>query len=93
MGEGIEEFLLRVGCPFGEPFQQREGEANLSAAAACGGELWCSWPAATGEHTDRGGQTPAPNDGNRRQQAGKVLRIQVTPPGLQLFWRQHDLGS
>lgn len=38
MGEGIQEFLLRVGRSLGEPFQQRERETNLSAAAAHCGE-------------------------------------------------------
>lgn len=40
MGEGIEELLLCERGPFGEPFQQREGEADLSTAAACRTGLW-----------------------------------------------------
>jgi len=85
MGEGIEEFLDCVRGPFGEPLQQREGEADLSTATACGGGLWRSRPTVTGENADRRGQTPAPDNGNRRQSPGKVPDIQVAPPQLQLF--------
>lgn len=51
MDEGVQEFLFRVRCPFGEPLEQRKRQANLSTAAVAGG-ISCFRPSTAGEHAD-----------------------------------------
>jgi len=62
MSQGVEEFLLRVWCPCGELFKERERKTNFSTTIGHGEGIECLWSLATRKHPNRGGQTLTPDD-------------------------------
>ena len=90
--ERIDDLLLPIGAGFDDLLEQGQGEANFACdwrAKTLLTQPW-SWSSTTHEHTDRGGQSAAPDEIDRRQQAGEVAVIEIGPHLGQLLrghWR------
>ena len=90
--ERIHDLLLPIVASLDDLFEQGKGEPNFACDGRAKTLLIQPWLRAstTHEHTDRGGQSTAPVEIDRRQQAGEVSVIEIGPhPGqlLRSHWR------
>ena len=93
VGERVYDLLLPIlACP-DDLLEQGKGEANFACDGRAKTLLIQPWfrPSTTHEHTDRGGQSTAPDEIDRRQQAGEVASIEIGPHPGQLL-RGHGRG-
>ena len=81
MRQRIHDLLLPIIACLDNLLEQGKGEANFACDGRAKTLLIQPWlrSSTTHEHTDRGGQSAAPDEIDRRQQAGEVAAIQFGP--------------